>query len=286
MPQACGHVTAEEFRELAFALIEAGYRVHATDRGLQLRRAGRDELLAEIHPSTQGQDDARPAEPTPATPLLSDSLVEEIYWADFYAHTSYTSGSAFFTLVAARDDLPATVLDIGFGDGRDSFAFARSGRRVIGIDRSHVGITHAADAAARLGFDSLLRFVQCDVGEPAPLRAVIDGARADASGAPMLFYARFLLHSVTDEVQHTLLATIGAAAGPGNCLAAEFRTDADAATPKVHGGHFRRYQDGAQFGRRLADEYGFATTILQDEGTGLSPYQGEDPYLYRIVARR
>jgi len=55
--------------------------------------------------------------------------------------------------------------------------------------------------------------------------------------------------------------------------------------PKVHGNHFRRFQNAAEFGRRLSSEYGFSI-LHEEEGTGLSPYRGEDPVLYRVVAAR
>lgn len=67
---------------------------------------------------------------------LPQAWTQEVYWADFYEHTEYTCGSTFFDHVDARADLPRTVVDIGCGEGRDSFAHATAGRRVFGIDRS------------------------------------------------------------------------------------------------------------------------------------------------------
>jgi hypothetical protein len=74
-------------------------------------------------------------------------------------------------------------------------------------------------------------------------------------------------------------------AAPGDLLAAEFRTQRDAEKSKVHRKHYRRFQDGELFGKRLATDFGF-TVLHEEEGTGLSPYRGEDPVLYRVVARR
>jgi hypothetical protein len=214
---------------------------------------------------------------------LPAAVIEEIYWADFYARTEYTSGSTFFELVNARPDLPDTVVDIGCGDGRDSFAFAAAGRTATGMDRSHVGVRHASRKADEMGFADRLSFTACDVGDAERLRTVLTAARRD--DAPMVFYARFFLHSIPEDVQRTLMTTIEECAHPGDYFAAEFRTDKDEAIVKVHGNHYRRFQNGPAFGRSLRDTYGF-TPLLEQEGNGFSPYKGEDPQLYRVIARR
>jgi SAM-dependent methyltransferase len=215
---------------------------------------------------------------------LPKAVVEEIYWADFYARTSYTSGSTFFELVNSRDGLPATVIDVGCGDGRDSFAFAAAGRTATGIDRSHVGVRHASRKAEQLGHDQLF-FSACDVGDADRLRAALTAARGDDPARPVAFYARFFLHSIPEDVQRTLMSTIAECARPGDYFAAEFRTDRDAAIEKVHGNHYRLFQNGPAFGRSLREDSGFVP-LLEQEGNGFSPYKGEDPQLYRVIARR
>ncbi len=210
---------------------------------------------------------------------------EEVYWANFYAKTEYTSGSTFFDFVNAREDTPATVVDIGCGDGRDAFAFGVAGRRVLGLDRSHIGVRHAAKKAESMGFADRVRFRACDVGEDAALRAALGDEVANSPDAPVLFYARFFLHSITEETQEILMAAIRDTARPGDMFAAEFRTDKDEANTKVHTKHFRRFQNGPAFGVRLVQDYGFEV-LFELEGNGLSVYKGEDPELYRVVARK
>ncbi len=209
----------------------------------------------------------------------------KVYWTNFYAHTEYTSGSTFFEFVNAWPDIPATVIDIGCGDGRDACAFGTAGRRVVGLDQSPVGIEHATNRAASLDLSGTVSFRTCDVADHDALTAVIEEVVGSSGDAPVLFYLRFFLHSITEEVQSRLMATIGASARPGDHLAAEFRTEKDEAATKVHGKHYRRFQSGQAFGEHLRDELSF-TLLHEEEGTGLSPYQGEDPVLYRVVARR
>jgi SAM-dependent methyltransferase len=209
------------------------------------------------------------------------ALVEETYWADFYRHTSIAAGSTFQAALATRADLPNHVIDLGCGDGRDSFAFARLGRTVLGIDRSAVAVTHAMEHATAHRV-STVRFATCDVGDVSALEPLLAWA---LRGEPALFYARFFLHSIPEQVQRTLLTTISRLARDGDQLAAEFRTLQDESRPKIYGNHYRRYQDGPAFGRRLAEDYGFAV-VDEHESAGLAPYRDEDPVVYRVIARR
>jgi hypothetical protein len=215
--------------------------------------------------------------------LLAD-WVEEVYWANFYAHTEYNSGSSFCELVDARPGTPSTVIDIGCGDGRDSCWFGKSGRRVMGLDRSHIGVRHAAKKAESLGLGDRVEFRACDVGHAADLRAALTDAISYAAGAPVLFYLRFFLHAVPEDVQETLLSVITECARPGDIFAAEFRSEADQELAKTHTKHYRRFQGGPAFGVALHDRYGFAV-LDEVEGTGLAVYGDEDPVIYRVIAR-
>jgi len=208
----------------------------------------------------------------------------KVYWENFYAHTSYTSGSSFFEFVNARADTPGTVVDIGCGDGRDACAFGSAGRQVLGLDQAPVGVQHARAHADSLGLGDRVRFTVCDVAETEALTAILQETVAAAADEPVLFYLRFFLHSIPEDVQEGLMQVIGSCARPGDVLAAEFRTEKDEAAAKVHGQHYRRYQNGPAFGAQLTDR-GF-DLLHEEEGTGLSPYKGEDPVLYRVVARR
>ena len=217
--------------------------------------------------------------------LVPASMVEEVYWADFYAHAEYDSGSTFFDFVDAQESVPATVVDLGCGDGRDAIAHAAAGRRVVGVDRSHVAVSHAQAKADKLGLGERLTFAAADVADTEGLTAILERARSLADGGPLLVYLRFFLHSIPAETQETLLDTVAAAGRSGDLIAAEFRTEDDADAPKVHGAHYRRYQNGPAFGVMLDERHDYEV-LVEREGTGLSPYGDEDPHLYRVIARR
>jgi hypothetical protein len=215
--------------------------------------------------------------------LLPTAMRTKVYWANFYSRTSYSDGSTFFEFVNARDDTPGTVIDIGCGDGRDGCAFGAAGRTVLGLDQSPVGIEHATAHAAQLGVSDRVRFEVCDVADVDDLGRALDRAEG-ASDEPIMFYMRFFLHAISAEVQERLLSAIDTHARPGDRFAAEFRTDKDEGTSHVHTRHYRRFQNAAEFSAGLT-ALGFEI-LHEEEGTGLSPYKGEVPVLYRVIARR
>lgn len=216
--------------------------------------------------------------------LITPASRTEIYWADFYFDHEYSTGSTFSQFIDARADTPATVVDIGCGDGRDACAFGTAGRTVLGLDQAVVGIEHAATHAERLGVADRVRFEVCDVSDTAEVGRALDELIVATAG-PVLFYLRFFLHAIPEEVQSGLLRTIADRARPGDLFAAEFRTDKDKRGTKVHAKHYRRYQNAADFSKALLAEYGFTITH-EEERSGLSPYGEEDPILYRVVAVR
>ncbi len=216
---------------------------------------------------------------------LPEDFREAGYWANFYARHGYDSASTFCEFIQGYGGLPEAVVDIGCGDGRDAFSFARDGRPTSGFDRSHVGIERATKKAADVGLDGNLTFDVVDVADSDRVAAAIAAARERAGGSSLLFYLRFFLHSIPADVQDALMTNIASAARPGDAFAAEFRTDKDEALDKVHGRHYRRFQSASAFAQSLAGEYGFDVEF-ELESQGLSPYKGEDPVLYRVVARR
>jgi SAM-dependent methyltransferase len=216
--------------------------------------------------------------------ILWQGLIQPVYWADFYSHNRLTAPSPFGALLAARSDLPDRIVDLGCGDGRDAIAFAQAGRQVVGLDYSAAAVDHATERATELGLSDLASFEVVILGRGTRYKRALRDARG-RSAEPTLFYARFFLNSLTDEAQDALMAAIADVAAPGDMFAAEFRTDRDETTKKAFGKHFRRFQNGPVFAKALAEQYGFVPFVEQ-EGNGLSVFEGEDPHLYRVIARR
>jgi 2-polyprenyl-3-methyl-5-hydroxy-6-metoxy-1,4-benzoquinol methylase len=64
---------------------------------------------------------------------------EEIqYWSAFYKHFTVTDPTLFAQHVNAFFQAPLRILDVGCGNGRDSYYLAAQGHKVEGIDASYL----------------------------------------------------------------------------------------------------------------------------------------------------
>jgi SAM-dependent methyltransferase len=217
---------------------------------------------------------------TDALPLPVSSRLEpspasgDPYWEGFYRKLpSLPVPSPFARHVAAMLHGPVALLDLGCGDGRDAAFFASLGHRVLGLDASAnaIGLARSRGVPAQFEAVPLARW-----------RPFIEGHLRAAPDA--LVYARFFLHAISAPDEALLLRDLADVVTPGGRLALEYRTLADAALPKLHPPHFRRFIDHAALQAELR-ELGFAA-LEAVEGQGLSPVSGEDPMLGRIMARR
>ena len=213
---------------------------------------------------------------------LTDDQRGIVHWESRYAYHDVDDPSSFCRLVDQRPDTPAAVLDLGCGDGRDAIAFAAAGRSVSALDRSELGVQRARLTADQLGVSDRVSVQVCDFHDPAGLHRLLDGELRD--GEPVLFYLRFLLHSLDEKAQAVLLEVIAERARPGDVLAAEFRTTGDAQRPKHQRLLRPRFVDGDAVVAELVGA-GFEP-LLDEEGVGLSPYHDEDPLLRRVIMRR
>ena len=215
--------------------------------------------------------------------LMSRDACDEIYWADWHRRHAFTEPSPFFAAVSARPDCPPTVVDIGCGEGRDTIAFAQTGRHVVAVDRSAAGLAKLAAKSAAAGLDDLVQIRNADVHTDT-FRTVLAEAIAAAGNEPVLLYLRFLLHVWRPDRDKFLLDTLRATARPGDVFAAEFRSGKDRTLPKTHVKAYRSYRDGVELAQRLRYDYGL-TILQEDRDTGRSPYGDEDPDLFRIIGR-
>jgi SAM-dependent methyltransferase len=208
------------------------------------------------------------------------------YWRQFYASHNLRHDPSPFARWCLEQHLAgrAGVLELGCGNGRDSFTLARHGLPVLAVDGCEVAIEDNVRYAAQLQQAQLPRFAALDFSQ---LQAL---GPAQLQGIDTI-YTRFVLHAVPEELEDTMLAFCQGFP-TGTLMLHEFRTIRDplmqqgavlSANERVTD-HYRRFLDPVALRAKLAragwDEVDFV------EGHGLAVYGTDDPWVARVVARR
>lgn len=187
------------------------------------------------------------------------------YWKSFYSNririiTSAPSQFAEFSLPYMQRD--SEVLDVCCGNGRDSNYFKLNGINVTSFDIISMEPVFfkykeldLLNKTPNFGYDKKFDYVYC----------------------------RFTLHSVPEEIEDYILQNAHAVLKDKGLLFIEVRSDKGV----LHGGmnnHYRRLINFDKLKNKLI-RLGFSMDY-EIESTKLSVYNGEDPLLIRIVAKR
>lgn len=214
------------------------------------------------------------------------------FWADFYTrHALRDTPSPFARWCLEHHLAPhQRLLELGCGNGRDSFTLMAHGLDVLGVDgceaiiddnRRHHGSQQNGNG----------QFLAHDLGEIETLEARV-ARDASATLSPAAIYSRFFLHAVPEAVEDRILAFSHRHLPAGGLMLHEFRTTRD---PLFHQGealsaterwtdHYRRFIDTAAFREKLARQ-GFEELAFL-EGQGMATFGEEDPVVARVVVRK
>jgi cyclopropane fatty-acyl-phospholipid synthase-like methyltransferase len=216
---------------------------------------------------------SRMSEPVSSAENTSD---RSGYWNDFYASAATAVRplpSQFAAFVAGELGRPHHVIEFGSGSGRDAVFFASYGHRVTGVDSSEMAVKACQELAAGLGETAQFLVSAVDAHDLA--------TRLELGSDPVLVYARFFVHAITDEEEQSFLDLAASITSPGDLLAVEYRTVRDLSGTKVTGRHYRRFVSPATFQARALDR-GFDVTYAV-EGFGFAKYRADDAYVARAI---
>lgn len=173
------------------------------------------------------------------------------YWRDFY---SMSKPSAFAKFCVNYLPMFSLILDVGCGNGRDSYYFSKKGYYVVGID-------YASDPAC----SQRATFYNLSIDEMTGHENVFN-----------VIYSRFLLHSVTtDEVRNLIEWSKG-------LFMAEFRAKGD--KPRLYTNHKRNFID-EEWVKNVLKANGFKILYFK-KSRGFSKFKGEDPLIVRVIAKK
>lgn len=226
----------------------------------------------------------------------TDSVLAQTaaYWEQFYArHALRHEPSPFATWCMTHQfDENCRLLELGCGNGRDSFAFRGRNLPTLSVDGCHVAI------AGNREYQQVREQQGCAMAE-GEFHA-IDFSRleqlghiaSDALQKVNTVYTRFVLHAIPEVLEDKLLDFCASILPAGGKMLHEFRTlhdplmmqgDALSGNERVTD-HYRRFID-AQSLRRKLSERGWRE-IFFIESTGLAPFGKEDPVVARIVLEK
>ena len=192
-------------------------------------------------------------------------MLDKKYWNTFYQKHRKKNEQPSAFCIFVLDTLPQytqnklLILDAGCGNGRDTYAFAKDGHNVCGID----SCGHLPPDAQHVHFAT-------------------DDFTVHMKQRYDLIYSRFTFHSINDEQQESFLASIQQ---PNTFLCIETRSDKGINTKRIHGDtHYRNFTNIDTLQAQLKAHH-FDILFLY-EGQDVAVYKDENPVCIRVIAQK
>tara|TARA_B100000965_G_scaffold391200_1_gene398976 strand:- start:389 stop:1021 length:633 start_codon:yes stop_codon:yes gene_type:complete len=199
------------------------------------------------------------------------------YWNKFYKKKSIISESTFAKFTYKKIlNKKVKLLDIGCGNGRDSYFFNKKGFQVTGIDISQKAIQKNS-----INKINNLSFEKFDIGKD-KIKNKFD-----------IIYCRFFVHTVDELLENKLIELIKSSKNKGTKVFFEFRNYKDKIFGKFNAedhnkviefekGHFRRIIDPRIFKKKFLLKTK-SKLIYQKNGINLSIVKKDNPNLSRMI---
>jgi len=206
------------------------------------------------------------------------------YWNDFYKNNHKLTPSQFCVSVLNELADNTCLVELGSGNGRDSFYFSSQGFVTVAMDLSKQAIESCKLQASQRQIEHA-SFYLGDLTSKNDVDNVIQHARKSKKECGHIaFYSRFVMHSLDDDQETAFLQILSELILPGEKIYFEFRSKEDENLDKHFGNHYRRYIDTMQFKDKLK-RAGFELEY-QVVGQGMAKYKEEDPFVARFIARK
>ena len=198
------------------------------------------------------------------------------YWDNYYSNIANVKESSFARFVKKRIKKNSELIDIGCGNGRDSFFLSKIGLKVTAIDISKKAIKNNSFKK-----NKNLEFLNFDM-EKDVLKKKFD-----------VFYCRFFIHAITEQTEKKLINFIKKNKKKNSLGFFEFRNHNDKIFIKKNKrkhndvvefekGHFRRIVKPNNFINNVKNKIK-SKVIYNRSAKNLSIVKKDNPNLSRIV---
>ena len=208
---------------------------------------------------------------------MGQRMSESNYWDGFYKGQQKVNSellpsqfAVFFLNEIGSDKL--NIIDIGCGNGRDSFMFSKFNHNVIGIDGSTEAINYCNSKKVNGA-----QFVISSIDD----FNLIEKVKSYINGNRTVIYSRFFLHAINESSQNSFLKISRELLEKGELLFIEFRTNKDKFQKKMTQDHYRRFINPIDF---IETAIGFSFKVRYFvEGYGLAKYKDDDAHVARFI---
>jgi len=213
--------------------------------------------------------------------------MDKKYWDNYYGQKKAVHFPSPFAEYCVKRGLVknAVVLDIGCGNGRDSFYFVENyAQYVVGMDQSDVAISNNIKNTNNLkdAHKNNIEFAVHNFVDPSSYTKI----------NPDLYYSRFTFHAITHEEQLEFISMLNSTMKHGSICAIEARTVSD-----------KIYQDGVKTGdnTNFTDHhrcFSVPNNVIKDvirhdfeiiyfeESTEFAKFKDEEPSVMRLIFRK
>jgi len=203
------------------------------------------------------------------------------FWDNYYLkkkniiHKPSTFGVFFYKNFLKKNDF---ILEIGCGNGRDSFYFYKKTKNIIAIDQSKSVIKKNLKLCKKL--NKRIKFINSD----------FENFKKNKKQKTDFIYARFFLHTINTRQENKLIRFINSLKRSFKVkVALEFRTNKDELKKKgkilnkdiSFTDHYRRFINVNNFLKKIKKNDYKIIYIKQD--INLSKIKGDNPHLCRLV---
>ena len=202
------------------------------------------------------------------------------YWDNYYNLKEQNTNPSNFALFIDKKFIKkdTQILEVGSGDGRDTFFLRKKAKYILGVDLSNIVIKKNKLKAKRLGYKNI------------DFKNLSSNLIHKIKNKKINFiYARFFIHSINELKEDIFLKILSKKFNDNILIALEFRTIKDVLIKKGKKiskyerltDHYRRFIDPKKFEKKIQNLK--FKILFKKIGINLSKTRNENPHLCRII---